>query len=65
MKDQEFKKMIGHRMNDSDGFTYPYGAAKHGEKTKKSRSASIKRQIRNDKRSVKQQIDKRIKQDEF
>jgi hypothetical protein len=59
MKEPEFKKMIGDRMKDSDGFTYPYGAAKDGP-TKKSRSQSIRSQIRSDKRKVKAQINRRL-----
>jgi hypothetical protein len=53
MKDIEFKKMIGHRMVDSDGFTYVYGAAKDGSTNRSSNRPSTKRSIRAHKRGVK------------
>jgi hypothetical protein len=61
MKDPEFKKMMGNRKRDDDGFTYIYGAIKDGSKTNRSANrASVKREIRNDKRSVKAKTLKRI-----
>lgn len=58
-KDPEFKKMMGHRMMDSDGFTYVYGAVKDGSTTRPS-NATTKRCVRNDKRSTKAKALKRI-----
>jgi hypothetical protein len=61
MKDPEFKKMMGNRKKDNDGFTYVYGAIKDGSKTNRSSNrAGVKSEIRNDKRSVKAKILKRI-----
>lgn len=61
MKDPEFKKMMGHRKQDSDGFTYVYGAVKDGSHTNHSSNrVGVKRQIRNDKRSVKAEALRRI-----
>jgi hypothetical protein len=51
-KDPEFKKMIGIRKRNSDGFSYVYGSVKDGS-TVRPASALTKRQIRDDKRSVK------------
>jgi hypothetical protein len=66
MNDPEFKKMMGHREMDSDGFTYVYGAIKDGSKVNHTGNrASVKRQRRNDKRSVKQKALKRIENDEL
>jgi hypothetical protein len=66
MKDPEFKKMMGHRAQDNDGFTYVYGAIKDGSRTNRSSNrASIKRQIRNDKRSTKAAALKRILSEEI
>lgn len=59
MKTPEFKRMIGSRMQDSDGFTYVYGAVKDGSSVRPA-TASTRRQIRNDKRSVRAQEMKRI-----
>ena len=65
MKDPEFKKLMGQRQMDNDGFTYVYGAVKDGSKTNRSSNrASTKREIRNDKRSVKAKALKRIFNDE-
>jgi hypothetical protein len=48
MKDPEFKKLMGQRRLNNDGFTYVYGAAKDGSKTNRSANrASTKREIRN------------------
>jgi len=63
MKDPEFKEMMGHRKSDDDGFTYVYGAIKDGS-TVRPATATTKRQIRNDKRSVKARALRRIFQDE-
>ena len=61
MKDPEFKKLMGHRRMDNDGFTYVYGAVKDGSRTNRSANrASTKREIRNDKRSVKAKTLKRV-----
>jgi hypothetical protein len=56
----ENKMMMGDRQLNDDGFTYPYGRVKT---FKSSRSESIKRQIRNDKRSVKAKELTRIKKE--
>ena len=57
MKSPEMKRMHGIREMDNDGFTYPYGKQKFNYNT---RSTSIRIQIRNDKRSVRQAEDRRI-----
>lgn len=59
MKTPEFKKMMGHRMMDSDGFTYVYGATKDGS-TVRPATAATKFAVRKDKRSVKAKEIKRI-----
>lgn len=59
MKTPEFKKMMGHRHMDSDGFTYVYGAVKDGS-TVRPATANTKRARRNDKRSVKAKELKRM-----
>lgn len=54
MVSPEFKKMLGGREMDSDGFTYDYG--KYNNYSCRARDKTrIKRCVRNDKRSVKQQ----------
>ena len=58
----EQKTIMGYRAMNSDGFEYPYGKYKFGENT---RSESIKRQIRNDKRSIRAKEDARIKAEEL
>lgn len=61
MKTPEFKRMMGERFLNDDGFTYVYGAIKHCSETNRSSNrASVKRAIRNDKRSVRQKELKRI-----
>lgn len=57
----EFKKLMGQRQADSDGFTYPYGRFNFNGAIK---SLSVDRQRRNDKRSVKAKTWKRIKNEE-
>lgn len=47
----EFRKMMGHRMMNSDGFTYVYGRVKDGSSVRPA-TASTKRAIRADKRGV-------------
>jgi len=64
LKDPEFKKMIGDRMLDNGGFTYVYGAVKDGSSVRPA-TASTKRRKRNDKRSVKQAVLKRIFREEL
>ncbi len=59
MKTPEFKKMMGGRRMDSDGFTYIYGAIKDGSSVRPA-TASTKKQIRSDKRSVKAKEMKRM-----
>lgn len=59
MKDPEFKHMMRHRFMNSDGFTYVYGAIKDGSSVKLA-NATTKRCIRNDKRSVKNKVMKRL-----
>jgi len=57
----EWKRMIGHRQLNDDGFTYPYGRFPFNYNT---RSASIKRQIRSDKRAVRQAETRRLEKEE-
>lgn len=57
----EFKKLMGYRQADSDGFTYPYGKYNFNGSVK---SQSVDSQRRNDKRSVKAKAWKRIKNEE-
>lgn len=47
----EEKMMMGHRAQDSDGFTYSYGKFKFNRSAKNK--FKMRRLIRNDKRSVK------------
>lgn len=58
----EFKKLMGHREADNDGFTYPYGKYKTGSPDRNS--ASLDQQIRQDKRAVKAKEAARIKKEE-
>jgi hypothetical protein len=60
MKTPEFKKMIGERKKNSDGFTYEYGCAKGGYKSRARHKNAIKRGKRKDKRSVKAKELKRM-----
>lgn len=53
MKDPEFKKMLGQREADDDGFTYCSGAHKGGFIKKPRHTANINRCRRSDKRKVK------------
>jgi hypothetical protein len=55
----EFKKMIGNRLNDSDGFTYIYGRIKDGSSNRPS-TATTKRCVRADKRAVRNKELKRM-----
>lgn len=48
----EFRKMMGKRLQDSDGFTYVYGKVKDGSSVRPS-TATTKKCIRADKKSVK------------
>jgi len=57
----ERKEMMGHRQLNSDGFTYPYGRFPFNFNT---RSESIKRQIRYDKRAVRQAETRRLEKEE-
>ncbi len=50
-KSTHWKKMMGGRKKDGDGFTYVYGAVKDGS-TVRPASATTRRCIRNDKRAV-------------
>jgi len=59
MKDPEFKKMMGIRKQNSDGFTYVSGAVKDGSTTRPA-SNLTKRLRRDDKRSVKAKAMNRI-----
>ena len=65
MKDPEFKKMMGYRKQNSDGFTYVYGAVKDGSPVNHSSNrVGVKSQIRNDNRSVKGKVLRRILKEE-
>lgn len=59
-KDPEFKKMIGYRLDNSDGFTYVYGRAKGGYNRKSRATQKNKRCVRHDKRAVKAKTIKRL-----
>ncbi len=63
-KSPEFKKMMGIRMINSDGFTYGYGKANDYSTTYRHKETT-KRCLRNDKRSVKTKENKRIFKEEF
>lgn len=52
-KSPEFKKMLGERKMNSDGFTYEYGAAKGGYKSRQRHKNAIKRGKASDKAKVK------------
>ena len=58
MKDIEFKKMIGWRESDSDGFTYSYGKFKFSRRGAKNR-ARVAQLVRHDKRAAKMAAFKR------
>ena len=60
-KSPEFKKLIGQRECDNDGFTYRYGKGRGGFTKRSRHNNSIDRNVRHDKRSVRQQEDRRIK----
>ena len=62
MTTPEFRKMIGRRMRDNDGFTYVYGKAKGGY-TQRS-TAATKRCIRADKRGTKREETKRMMEEQ-
>jgi hypothetical protein len=47
------RKMLGHREQDDDGFTYRYGKHKNGYVKRGRHTTSIKQSVRHDKRSVK------------
>ncbi len=59
----EFRKMMGGRMMDSDGFTYVYGKAKGGCGDAPPANDRVKRCIRHDKRSVKAKELRRVFQE--
>ena len=50
--DIEFKKMMGRRESDSDGFTYSYGKFKFSRRGAKNR-ARVAQLVRHDKRAAK------------
>ena len=54
----EFRRLMGFRESDSDGFTYSHGRFPFN---RTGSSQSVKRQIRNDKHSMKAREDRRIK----
>ncbi len=49
----EFKKLMGRRQSDDDGFTYVYGKHKGGRSSRTRNRSTTARCIRNDKRSIK------------
>lgn len=51
--DIEFRKMLGRREMDSDGFTYNYGAHKGGYAKHPRQTNHNRRMRRNDKRAAK------------
>ena len=56
--DIEFRKMMGWREQDSDGFTYSYGRFKFSKRGAKNR-ARIAQLVRHDKRAAKMAAFKR------
>lgn len=62
VKTNAFKKMMGDRRNDSDGFTYVYGAVKDGS-TCRPATAATKKAIRADKRKVRNEEMRQLKKD--
>ena len=50
--DIEFRKMMGRRESDSDGFTYSYGKFKFSRRGAKNR-ARVAQLVRHDKRAAK------------
>ena len=64
MKDPEFKKMIGQRKSNDDGFTYIYGCCKGGYSRHSRATKANKIYVRNDKRAVKAKALRRILKEE-
>lgn len=62
MVSNAFRKMMGDRRQNSDGFTYVYGSIKDGSSVRPA-TASTKKSIRSDKRKVKNQELKQIEKD--
>ena len=60
----EFKKLMGCRQSDSDGFTYVYGKYKDGRSKHRRNRNQTTRCIRNDKRSVRGKELRRCKKEE-
>lgn len=60
MQDIEFKKMIGVRRLNDDGYTYTYGKTAGLYKTKKRNKKLVDRCVRSDKRGVRQKALRRI-----
>jgi len=60
----EFKKMLGDRKRNDDGFTYGYGKTNEYSTTYRHNESKA-RCRRNDKRSVKQKEDRRIQKELF
>ena len=56
--DIEFRKMMGRRESDSDGFTYSYGKFKFSRRGAKNR-ARVAQLVRHDKRAAKMAAFKR------
>jgi hypothetical protein len=56
----EFKQLHGNREADDDGFTYRYGRHKGGYTKRPRHTNTIKRMVRNDKRSVRTKETRRI-----
>lgn len=64
MVSNAFRKMMGDRHQNSDGFTYVYGAIKDGS-TARPATASTKKSIRSDKRKVRNQELRQIEKDSY
>lgn len=63
MKTKEFKKMIGRRKLESDGFTPPYGCIQDGSSHRSGNRVSVKRDRRALKRRVRNQELRQVERD--
>lgn len=60
LKSPELRELYGARENDSDGFTYRYGKYRGGYTKKPRHNNGIDRNVRADKRSVRQREMRRV-----
>lgn len=61
----EFKKMLGDRENNDDGFTYRYGKHRNGYTKRPRHNNGIARGKRNDKRSARAAEGRRLESEAF